>query len=444
MRQYLNQEKDAPFFDLSVETLGREELRKLQWEKLRPLIHQVTEHNQFYRRKWREAGVRRASDVCSLDDFMRLPFTTKDELSQDQMENPPYGTNLTFPLEMYTRIHQTSGAFDKPLRWLDTVDSWEWWAKCWAYVYKAAGVTSHDRVFFAFSFGPFIGFWSAWEGARRIGALAISGGGQKTKVRLQSIVDNNATVLLCTPTYALHMAQVAEESGIDIAASAVRITIHSGEPGASVPEVKRRIESSWGARSFDHPSITEVGPVGFECIASPGEVHINEAECIAEVVDPDSGEPVPEGQEGELVLTNLGRPGMPSFRYRTGDLVKVTTSRCECGRSFMRLIGGIRGRVDDVLIVRGVKVFPSAIQAIISRYGCVNDFLIELYRKSEMNEMRIMLDFAPSTGNETRRQVEQQVCDDIRRCLNLRTEVADVPRDVFSAFQRKGHVVAGR
>lgn len=149
MRQYLNQEKDAPFFDLSVETLGREELRKLQWEKLRPLIHQVTEHNQFYRRKWREAGVRRASDVCSLDDFMRLPFTTKDELSQDQMENPPYGTNLTFPLEMYTRIHQTSGAFDKPLRWLDTVDSWEWWAKCWAYVYKAAGVTSHDRVFFA-------------------------------------------------------------------------------------------------------------------------------------------------------------------------------------------------------------------------------------------------------------------------------------------------------
>ena len=205
------------------------------------------------------------------------------------------------------RIHQTSGTTGEPLRCLDTVESWNWWSRCWSSVYRAAGVTAADRVFFAFSFGPFIGFWSGYEGAQLIGALAIPGGGMSSSQRIRAMMVNDITVLVCTPTYALHLAEVAEEEGFDLAASSVNITIHAGEPGASLPTTKKRIEDAWGARCFDHAGATEVGAWGFECQVQSG-VHINEGEFIAEVIDPATLEPA---VEGELVLTNLGRPGMP-------------------------------------------------------------------------------------------------------------------------------------
>src|SRR5438552_4572656 len=266
------------------------------------------ERNRFY-----------ADRLKNAKSFEEIPFTTKQQLVDDQAKNPPYGTNLTFPLEDYTRIHQTSGTAGKPIFWLDTKESWDWWLRCWDEVFKGAGIRKGDRVYVAFSFGPFIGFWAAFEAAQRMGLLVISGGGQSTEQRLRALFDREATVLVCTPTYALRLADTAGQHGLDLSRGPVRITVHAGEPGASIPETRRRIQESFGAKTFDHAGMTEVGAHGFECEAQSG-LHINEDEFIAEIIDPETLAPAGEGNKGELVLTNLGRVGMPLISYRTGDL----------------------------------------------------------------------------------------------------------------------------
>ena len=176
--------------------------------------------------------MRSPGDVSSLADYRRLPFTTKEELSLDQARHPPYGTNLTYPSERYVRLHQTSGTTGRRLRWLDTQADWDWFTGCWMEVYRGAGVRTSDRIFFAFSFAPFIGFWTAFDAAVRMGAMAIPGGGMSSVQRLEALAANDATVLVCTPTYALHLAGVARDQGLDPAATAVRTTIHAGEPGS--------------------------------------------------------------------------------------------------------------------------------------------------------------------------------------------------------------------
>src|SRR5215471_10751947 len=234
----------------------------------------LAEHNRFY-----------ADRLKPGTPWEEIPFTTKQEIVDDQATNPPFGTNLTFPIENYTRLHQTSGTAGKPIVWLDTPESWEWWLRCWSEVFKGAGVRRGDRVYVAFSFGPFIGFWTAFEAAQRMGLMTISGGGQSTEQRLQCILHREATVLVCTPTYAMRLADAAREQGVDMRRSAIRTTVHAGEPGASITETRKRIQESFGAKTFDHVGMTEMGAYGFECEEQCG-LHINEDEFIAEMVDP--------------------------------------------------------------------------------------------------------------------------------------------------------------
>jgi phenylacetate-CoA ligase len=312
---------------------------------------------------------------------------------------------------------------------VDTEESWNWWARCWGTVYRAAGVTSLDRVFFAFSFGPFIGFWSAYEGARVIGALAIPGGGMSSFQRVSAILTHDVSVLVCTPTYALHLADVARQEGMDIANSSVRVTIHAGEPGASIPATKRRIEDLWGARCYDHAGATEVGAWGFECQAQAG-LHINEGEFICEVIDPSSGQ---AATEGELVITNLGRVGMPVIRYRTGDRVRITDVQCECGRSYRRLSGGIIGRIDDVFIIRGVNVFPSVIEDLVRRFPEVGEFSVEIYRRDELDEMEIRIEVQGAEPES----VASAVAREVRNNLNVRPLVTPVPYGTLPRFDLK-------
>src|SRR6266851_2748720 len=281
------------------ETWTDEDRRRAQWSRLSARLPELRRGNAFYRAKLPKAA----------RELRELPFTAKAELSEDQAAHPPFGTNLTYPIEGYVRLHQTSGTTGRPLRLLDTAESWDWWRQCWQPIYRAAGVTVRDRVFFAFSFGPFVGFWSAFAGAERLGALCLTGGAMTTTERVAAIVATEATVLVCTPTYALRLAEAAREEGIDLARSALRVSIHAGEPGASIPATRERIEKELGVEAFDHTGATEVGAHGFSCSARDG-VHINESEFVAEIVDLRTGEARDEG-EGELVLTNLGRWGMP-------------------------------------------------------------------------------------------------------------------------------------
>lgn len=412
------------YYDRAVETCDREQLLNLQLNKLWPLMDEVFKNNAFYQNKWKQAGFSHIEDIKNLSDFQKLPFTTKSELVEDQHYNPPYGTNLTMPLEKYIRQHQTSGTTGKPVKWLDTEESWDWEAKCWCYVFCGAGVTPDKKVFFPFSFGPFIGFWAAFEAARKIGALAIPGGGQDTSVRLNAILDNQVDVVVCTPSYALRLAEVALAQGIDLRESSVKITIHAGEPGAGIPGTKEKIENAWGAKCYDHYGMTESGCIGFECTEQPGGTHLTESEFIIEVIDPLTGCLVKEGQEGELVVTNLGRHGMPLFRYRTGDRVKLDYSRCSCGRTFARAQGGILGRADDMVIIRGVNVFPSAIENIVSQYNEIAEFLIEIHKIKEMFELKLLLDMEEScTLDEKSELVCNSVIENIRRNLNIRVMV---------------------
>ena len=199
----------ALFVDPTLETMGRDDLAAYQWQRLAPMLSRIQERNPFYRSKWAAAGVGAPREHGAWDAFRRLPFTTKAELVTDQEAAPPFGTDLTYPLDRYLRLHQTSGTTGRPLRWLDTAESWDWWLRCWTFVYRAAGVGAGDRIYFAFSFGPFIGFWAGFDAVRRIGALAIPGGGLDTPLRIRALMEAQATVLVCTPSYALRLAEVA-------------------------------------------------------------------------------------------------------------------------------------------------------------------------------------------------------------------------------------------
>ena len=405
-------------FDPTLETLPPERLRELQLRKLQTLAGELLapDGNAFIRHKWATAGLGSASDLRTWDDFHRLPLTLKQEFAVDQAEHPPFGSNLTHPLERYVRLHQTSGSSGPPLRWLDTQESWEWWARCWGFVLRGASITAADRVFFPFSFGLFIGFWAGFEGARALGAMVLPGGGQDSPTRLAGMEKLAATALVCTPSYALHLLEVAREHGVEPAKLPVRVTVHAGEPGAGIPAVRARIEEGWGARAYDHAGMTEMGAYGYECAEQAG-LHVNESEFIAEVIDPVSEAPA---QEGELVLTNLGRAGSPAIRYRTGDRVRVADGPCACGRTFLRLAGGILGRLDDMLIVRGVNVFPSAIEGIVRRFAAVEEFQIEVFRDGELDEVRVLVEVD-----------DARVPDALRRSfsadLGIRLEVRAVP-----------------
>ena len=403
-------------FDRGLETQAPDALREHQWRRFQAMARELLGSNAFVRAKWRAAGLAAVDDLRGWDDFGRLPFTWKREFVEDQAAHPPFGTNLTYPLERYVRVHQTSGTSAEPIRWLETQASWDWWTRCWAFVLRAAGVTPADRVFFPFSFGLFVGFWAGFEGARALGALAISGGGQDSLARLASMDALGATVLVCTPSYALHLAALARERGIDPSAGRVRITVHAGEPGAGIPAVRARIEAQWGARAFDHAGMTEVGAYGYECAEQAG-LHVNESEFVAEVVEPATGAPA---REGELVLTNLGRLGAPAIRYRTGDRVRVAAAPCACGRTFLRLEGGILGRLDDMLIVRGVNVFPAAVEGIVRRFPDVDEFQIEVFRAGELDEVRVLLEAGDPA---TVRSVQEA----LHVGLGLRLEVRSVP-----------------
>jgi phenylacetate-CoA ligase len=424
---------------MDVERQPAERVRALQWERFRGLAAELLgpaeggPGNAFVRRQWAAAGVGAAGDLRSWDDFARLPFTTKRELVEDQGGAPPFGTNLTYPLERYVRVHQTSGTTGRPIRWLDTQASWDWWARCWGFVLRGAGVTPADRVFVPFSFGLFIGFWAGFEGARTLGALAIPGGGQDSGTRLESMASLGATVLVCTPSYALHLLEVARERGLDPAKLPVRLTVHAGEPGAGIAAVRARIEEGWGARAFDHAGMTEMGAYGFECAAQAG-LHVNESEFIAEVVDPVTGA---AAREGELVLTNLGRAGSPAIRYRTGDRVRVADSPCACGRTFLRLPGGILGRLDDMLIVRGVNVFPSAIEGIVRRFTSIEEFQIEVFREGQLDEICVLVEAEDAA-------IARAVQTAFRVDLGLRLEVRAVPPRALPRHELKARRVVRR
>ncbi|MEP0848769.1 MAG: AMP-binding protein [Phycisphaerae bacterium] len=411
----------------------RTALERYQRQRLGALLGEIRVRNPFYARKLGSVSFDPLADPLEA-----LPFTTRDELQADQFERPPYGTNLTYSLDRYVRVHQTSGTQGRPLRWLDTDESWAWWRRCWMHVLCGARVTALDRVLFPFSFGPFIGFWAAFDAAVELGCLVLPAGGMSTLSRLRHLLDLSATVVVCTPTYALHMAEAAAEHGIPLASSAVRAVIVAGEPGGSVPAVRRRIEDAWGAEVFDHAGMTEAGAWGFESAEARGALRVLETEFIAEVIDPKSGATVPDGTAGELVLTNLGRLGSPVIRYRTGDLVRLTRGEPVAGRWLARAEGGVCGRVDDALVIRGVNVFPSAIEGILRELDEVAEFQIQVRQVHALAELELRIE--PRAGVDTSGLAER-IARHVRDRLNVRPKVTLAVPGSLPRFELKSQRV---
>ncbi len=411
----------------------------MQAERLSVLLAHVHDRSAFYRTTLERAGLSDArslrADASNLDVVLtRLPFTTKAELVADQEQHPPWGTVLTEPLAAYTRYHQTSGTTGRPLRWLDTPTTWQWALECWKAVYRGARVTSGDRVFFAFSFGPFFGFWTAFDAAAQLGVQCVPAGGMSTEQRLALIRAVAPTVVCCTPTYALRMAEVARDRNEPLADSSVRTLIVAGEPGGSIPATRQRIEEAWGAHVVDHHGLTEVGPVSFECWESPGGLHLNESEFVCEVVDPATLAPMADGKPGELVLTNLGRTASPVIRYRTGDLVVRRSEPCVCGRTLARLEGGILARVDDMVVVRGVNVYPAAIEAIVRQCSAVVEFRSTVTRTAAMQQL--MLEIEAAAGTDAA-HAATDVARQLREGLGLTVEVRTVAPGTLPRFEMK-------
>ena len=413
---------------------SRGEPERIQLARLRELLGAVRPSNAFYETKLGPAGI--DDSVASLDAFRaNCPFTTKSELAADHQANPPYGSNLTYPVEHYTRSHQTSGTSGAPLRWLDTPESWQWMIDNWCDIFRAAGVSAADRIFFAFSFGPFIGFWLAFEAGEALGALNIPGGGLSSAARLQAIFTHDTNVLCCTPTYALRLAEVAKEENINLAKSPVRTIVVAGEPGGSIPATRKRLEKAWpGATVFDHHGMTEVGPVTYQCPAQAGVLHVLKEAYLPEIIDQKTTEAVPAGETGELVLTTLGRHGSPLIRYRTGDLVTAAAkSPCRCGSHDLALQGGILARADDMVVVRGVNVYPSAVEEILRSAGGVAEYRVHISRNDALVEMSVEVE--PNNGDDN--SLATRLAKVFQETLALRVPVNIVEPGALPRFELK-------
>lgn len=412
----------------------REAIASQQLEQLQSLITELFPANSFYTKKLTALGI--TFDVASLEDFStRFPFTTKQELVEDQKLNPPFGTNLTYPLERYTRFHQTSGTSGTPLRWLDTPESWDWMLESWTQIFRATDVKAGDKVYFAFSFGPFIGFWLAFESAAKLGCLCLPGGGLSSAARVRDIIDLGATVICCTPTYAIRLGEVAAQEKIDLKKSRVKRIVVAGEPGGSVPAIRSRIEELWpGAKVFDHHGMTEVGPVTYECPSKPGTLHVIESAYLAQIVEPSTGKPVQENETGELVLTTLGRIGSPLLRYRTGDIVKRGKA-CACGRAELALEGGIIGRTDDMIVVRGVNVYPSAVEELIRSVKGTGEYQVRVKTIQSLAELELKIEPADDSVDVATLVLELEKA--FQKSFTLRVKVAVAHKGTLPRFEMK-------
>lgn len=406
-----------------IRKLSAEDLFELQLGKLNELLSQVLPENRFYAEKFSETPTR----LLSLDDLQELPYTFKDEL----VELGPHqdlAANLTFPRERYVRFHRTSGTRGKPMVVLDTAEDWRWWIETWQYVLDAAGIEAGDPVVLAFSFGPFIGFWSAFDALVHRGALAIPGGGLSTLARLELMRSTRAKAVFCTPSYALHMAEVARENHIRVDELPIETVFVAGEPGGSVPAIRAQIENAWQARLFDHSGASEVGPWGFANAKGTG-LHVIESEFVAEFLSVESGRPAEEGELSELVLTTLGRAGCPVFRYRTGDLVKPSWN-VESDCNFVFLEGGVLGRTDDMLVIRGVNIFPTSVEQILRSHPEIVEYRLTARKEGAMDQLYIEI--------EDRLEQPERIEKALNVRIGIKFKVKCVPLGSLPRFEGKG------
>jgi phenylacetate-CoA ligase len=424
------------YLEPEIEAASRETMTRLQETRLRGQVQHAYRSSPFYRRKFEAAGVK-PGDLRTLDDLRKVPFTTKVELTQSQLDHPLWGDFLAVPFEECLRVHMTSATTGRPLAFLDTKDDWHGFYHSYARSLHAFGVRPPDMVMAAFSYGPWIGYWSGFYAAQDLGALVFPAGGLSTDQRIDTLLTYPITVLGCTPSYALFLAEHAAKKGIDLAEQTkIRITWHTGEPGASIPATKAKIEAAFGGQAYDLPGLTEIGAWGFECDARAGLVHVHEDYCLAEVLDEDDRRVQP-GQTGELVLTSLYRRAMPLLRYRTRDIVRLAAGACPCGRTLLALDGGVLARLDDMKKVRGIIVYPRRVEEIVRPHEGVDEFQIVFRRRDGLDDILIRIDPAPRLSSSECAALCTRLDEALRVGLGIRVTVEAVAPGALPRWDHK-------
>jgi phenylacetate-CoA ligase len=408
-----------PIWDVPNETMTRPECEALQLERLKRTVAYVYERVPPYRRKLDEAGVTPAS-VRSLADLHRLPFTTKDDFH----DNYPYGL-FAVPLDQVVRIHSSSGTIGRPVVVGYTSGDLDTWTDLIARLATAAGVTADDVAQIAFGYGMFTGGFGLHYGLERLGATVVPHSAGNTHRQLQFMHDFGTTVLVATPSYALYLGEMLERRGVDRSRFRLRLGLFGAE--ACSESMRRQIEARLSISATDNYGLTEViGPgVAGECELKDG-MHVAEDHFIVEVVDPDSGEPVEEGEVGELVFTSLTKEACPVLRYRTRDLSSVTWQPCACGRTTARL-GKFRGRTDDMFVISGVNVFPSTIESVLLEIeGVEPHYQIVLRRKNGLDTFEVRVEVTEDLFDGWQDDLvafERKIAEELRSTLLVRPKV---------------------
>ena len=421
------------YFEAERETMPRERLAELQLARLNAMLAHAHAHVPFYRERLGAAGVDRHG-LRSLDDVAHLPFTIKADLR----DHYPFGL-FAVPTESLARLHASSGTTGKPTVVGYTTRDLETWAALMARSLFAAGARRGDIVHNAYGYGLFTGGLGAHAGAERLGAVVVPVSGGSTERQVQLIVDFGARVLCATPSYALAIAEIAEQQGIDLRRSALRVGLFGAEPWSAA--MRREIESRMGLAAIDVYGLSEImGPgVACECECQAG-LHGWEDHFLFEVIDPQSGKPLPEGQAGELVITTLTKEALPMLRYRTRDITSLTTAPCDCGRTHVRILR-VTGRNDDMLIIRGVNVYPSQIEAVlIGRPRIAPHYQLVVERRGTLDEVTLEVEASPGVASYEFDAIARDAAHHVKSLVGITVDVrvrhpGDVPRSQGKAVR---------
>lgn len=408
----------AKYWDPEIETLSRGDIRKIQLRLLRHTVHSAYEYSPYYNRAFKRSGFS-PSDVTSLEDLRRLPFTDKKFERERQEAFPPFGDHIAVARERIVRIHTSSGTTGRPTASVFTKNDVEIWKESMARQFWAVGMRPGDVYHHALNMSLFVG-GLCLLGAERLGASAIPAGVMDTSRHLMIIKTFKPKFIWGTPSFVLHLAEKAREEGIEPSELSIRKVIVAGEPGGSVPSTKRRIEEAWGADCYDYYGIADIwAPCATECEEKAG-LHLLEDYVLPEVIDPETGEGVAEGEKGELVLTTLRREGQIMLRFRTGDETSYELERCACGRTHMRLMG-ITGRTDDLVIAKGVKFYPSQVEEVLRRFRELRDeYQIAVCRGGDyLDEVTVRVESLGGDGGAVKHALERE----LRSVIGIRFNV---------------------
>jgi phenylacetate-CoA ligase len=378
-----------------LETLPQEKLKELQLKKFKRIFGWAYEKSKFHRSLYDQAGIK-PDDVRTFDDIKKVPKVEKSMMRPIQRKDPfPYGDALCVPLEEVVIFRQTSGTTGQPVYQPDTWADWEWWSESWAHILYAQGYRRTDRVFLPFGYNIFVAFWAAHYAAEKLGCEVVPGGVLDTEARILKMQELRVNGFMATPTYVLGIADTAKNKmNIDPRSLGIKKITCAGEPGASIPATKKRMEEAWGAKVYDHAGATEIGAWGYECDEQPGGLHVNEGLFLVEIEDVDTGEIITApGKRGKMIITALDRIAQPCVRFDSKDLIEWADYTCSCGRTYRIAKGGVVGRADDITKVKGVLLAPSAIEEVVRSFAELSDeFEVIVTKRGDIDDIALKIE----------------------------------------------------